>query len=454
MRPLDDFLTNDITVADATSHLWADVDRDALLAARRRPSRAAVEKALAVLQGTQSALALEAFVARPLSRLGAEEACLEARLRALALTPRWEPWQCSVVLGGLTRSLVRLGRTADALAVAREAVRHAPLDPYALRELALASDANGAAEGAGIRAWLRDRGFGPPIVGETVPDDEHAATAGIPDIGHTAPLDDESLVRFTVLRDVDTGFAARRAGGLRTMMAQLRRGDLAGAFCTASRDDGDSGLWTEVDGWLGLGASDALVFTTIRVAREALRETSAGAEASRRWNGRAPHIHWRGLNPYASHLPTFPPADLEQLLLHEDRQVMLAAHRCLPEHPLVRRFTALRNDLLRTFPLAAPRSLFPGSGGCLDAKGEQIAYPVLETKRSSPGFPPLLETVSDRKSKCARCGQRLTEGELALAVTRLDASREAKTKRWHEACAREDDKLRQTLARALARQRT
>lgn len=452
MQPLDAFLGNDIGVSDATSHLWADLDRDVLLAARRKPSRVAVAKALAVLENTRSALALEAFVARPLSRLGAEQECLAARLRALALTPRWEPWQCSVVLGGLTRSLLRVGRASDALAVAREAVRHAPLDPYALRELARACDANGAAEGATIRAWLRDRGFGPPIVADTVADDERGASATIPGIEGAAPLDDESLARFAVLREVDSGFTARRSGGLRTVMAQIRRGDVGGALCTTMRDEGDSGLWTVVDGWLGLGASDALVYTALGVARETLRGTKAGAEASRRWNGRAPHIHWRGLNSHF--VTTLPRAELEPVLLHDDRQVMLAAHRCLPDHPIVRRYAALREGLLRTFPLAEPLAVFAGAGGCRDAEGRAVAYPVLETStRPSPGFPPLLEAVTDRKSKCARCGERLAEGELALAITKLDRALEAKTKRWHPACAREDAKLSQALERARARQR-
>ncbi len=448
--------THDISVRDATVHLWADIDRVALSRARLDPNDENLDAARAILRTAPSAVLFEAFLARPLSRRGRHAEALAARDDALALTPGWDPWQSALVLRGAASSLLALGRPVEATAAAREALRHAPLDPLALLTLAEASATVDVALSLGVRAFLRDAGFGAPFVTGAPLPGEREATPWSPALRgeDVASMSEEDLARSLVLREVDAGFCARRASEVRHVQALVRRGDLGSARCVASYTrSGDSAMWTLVEGWLGVGVPDEVTWTTLRVLRDALDATPEGALAQKQTRGKAPN-RYSSLVAY-SYDKRFRELgsqdDVATLLYHADRGTRMDATTLAPSHPLVARFLALRAEVTDVFPPALPGQLLLGTTGPLLA-GAPVEYPMHLEEAPRGVFPDRFVIVADRKSRCAACKATLEPGTPALESGEMKHDGEAHWKRLHPACATTPSRRRQLL-RAVERER-
>lgn len=461
MPILDEFFANDVSVADAAIHLYADLDRAALLEARVKATAATLQRARDLLAGVPSALAREAFLARPLTRRGKHEEALAARLEALRFTPRWDPFQSGVVLSGLSRSLLAVGRAEEAASVAREATRHAPLDPWAVRAWADATRASGGlsarTEAAVVAAWLRHQGYGAPIVEGAPTAEEALVEPAPPPLDDLAPLDVEGMARFLTLAEVEEGFESKRYRFVRHAMALMRHGEPGLARNVAAGDDGDSGLATVLACWLNLAPPDEIAWLAKRSIRRALDATKAGAEArsganakkaNRLWSYDAiSHIGYRG-----QLLKTGRKEDGEALLFSPARAAFVDALASLPNHPVVARFEALRASLLAAFPPALPNQSNRGASATLGSDGEPVRFPMHETIDRAE-MPPCIELMEDARSSCKVCKARIAKDTTALAFGRISATDgEPKRGHGHLACAAADPKLRAALLQAIARE--
>ena len=167
------FAANDVPVLAAISHLIARIPRARLLELRLKNDRESAIEAMDLLEPFGSAIMLEAFVARPLDAAGAAADALLARLAAVRLTPRYDPWLVATILCGAARSLAALGRHAMAERLAREALAFMPTDPEVLVVLANSRENQGDRHfAATVRAYLRDSGYGAPIVTPQAPPEE------------------------------------------------------------------------------------------------------------------------------------------------------------------------------------------------------------------------------------------------------------------------------------------
>ena len=458
MSILDPFWSNDISVADATCHLWEDLDRAALLEARLRPTKASLARAREVLAGSRSALAREAFLARPLSRKGAHDEALAVRLEGLRATPRWDPFQSGVGLTGAAESLLALGRAEEALAVSREAARHAPLDPFALRAWAKAARAaEQKEEAAAVGAWLRDAGYGAPIVEGPPREGEADADGAAPGLD-AAALDHESMARFLTLAEVDDAFESKRWRTVRHAMALLRHGEPGLARNVAAGDDGDSLLTTTLGHWMGLLPADELAWLTREALRDALDRTAAGAEARRGAGSKTPNRLWShealGHLGYRNRLvKEGSPRDWEALLFSPSRPAFLAGLGCLPSHPIVVRFHELRSALVARFPPALTGQLNRGARTTLGLDDRSVNYPADDTEARAE-MPPIVETLTNAKSRCRLCKQAMPGGSLALRTGGLSPSDGSVShKRAHLACAAGHPASVSALERALERAR-
>lgn len=440
----------DIDIATATTHLWVDIDREALVKSRVAPSRETIDASRELLEGVPSALMLEAFVAGPLERLGAHDEALEARDRAIAFLPSWEPWQCAVVLVATSRSLLALGRTQEAADVARTALAHAPMDPHAMAAIAMAlGDGD---ERASLWAALRDGGF--PDVPAPSERERTVAPARLA-LGEVARTSDEELVRLLVLREVDGGLVFKRANDVRLAQALLRHGEIGFARNAAAVDEGDSGLATPVDGWLGLGARASTVWLTKHQLCAELEATDEGKRAmqlarAKERNRYSSHSHIGYRNEF---LATASTEDIVTMLFNPARAAVLEALARAPSHPLVARFIALRAELLALFPPGSPNQIGIGTSGPL-LHGAPVSYPHVEIAWwDDDRFPPCLELVSSKKAKCKGCKVAFEVGEIALRLGKIDHDANPAWQRWHLECARTKKAVLADLRQAAQRDR-
>lgn len=459
MPILDDFLSNDVSVADATCHLWADLDRAALLEARLRPRAATLGRARTILEGLPSALAREAFLARPLARTGAHEEALAARVEALRFTPRWDPFQSAVILSGLSTSLLALGRADEARDVAREAARCAPLDPWALRAWADASRRAGATgESAALGAWLRDSGYGAPIVEGPPAAGEAEADGAPPDLDDVAPLDDEATARFLTLAEVDDAFQSKRWRAVRHAMALVRRGEAAIARNIVAGDGGDSMLATTLGHWMNLQPPEVIAWLTQDALRRALDRTPAGAEARKGAGSKKPNRLWSfaaivHLGYRNQLLRDGAPRDLEALLFSPCRPAFVDGLGRLPAHPVVVRFHELRAALAPRFPPALPGQVDRGARATIGLDGAPVVPPG-DDEVDGAETPPCVEVLENAKSRCRVCKEGIPAGTLALRTGGLSTSDGSVTwKRAHLACAAGHEASIKALRKALARER-
>jgi hypothetical protein len=456
---LDDFLTNDVSVRDATSHLWADLDRQALLVARLRPGSETLRAARATLGSVPSALAWEAFVARPLTKKGQHAEALAVRRDALRFTPRWDPFQSRVLLCGLAESLLALGQPEEARVAAHAAHRHAPLDPYALRAWADAARACAAtADAAAVDAWLRDHGYGKPIVSGPPTDEQRAAEAAALPLTDVAPLDDEAMARHLVMMEVDEGFQSKRYRFPHHVMALIRRGELGLARNMAAGDDGESNLATVLSGWMNLLPPEEIAWLQKDSLRRALDQTEEGAAARTGSRAKKPNRYWSwdALNHLGYRTQLVKAGDAracEALLFCVGRQAFLEGVAQLPDHPIVQRFKVLRAELSSHFPPADALQSNRGARATLGVDGQPVAF-YEDEKSDRAEMPPCFEVVESGVVRCSLCKQSITAGTLALRVGRISPSDgEAKLKRYHSGCASGNAATHKQLALAVARER-
>jgi len=455
MSLLADFLGNDVTVGDATIHLWGDLDRQALLQARVRPGIATLDAARRILQSVPSALAHEAFLARPLARNGQHAEALRVRLDALGFTPRWDPFQSSVLLCGVAHSLLALDRAEEALVVAREAHRHAPLDPYAMRAWADAARQTGAAnDAAAVVLWLRDAGYGEPIVDRAPLKEEGTAVPAPLSISELAPLSDDDTARYLVMKEVDEGFDCKRRKRVRHAMALMRRGELGLARNTAADDDGDSGGMTTLDGWLNLGVPDEIAWTAKRTVVSVLDQTPDGARARAGARSNEPNRYWdvSGIGYRNRLVKVAGPEDLEALLFCPDRVAFVESLSRLSKHPVTIRFNALRREISRQFPNAGALQFNLGTTGPLGTDGNPVSFYIHGQSRDRSEFPTRFERMADRRGRCKSCKQPIEKGSLALSSGRMSIEGEPKFTRLHLACALDQPKRHEDLRQALERE--
>lgn len=456
---LRELFANDVSVGDATIHLWGDLDREALLLARAKPTSANLREARRILDGVPSALAREAFLARPLSRGGKHDEALSVRLEALRFTPRWDPFQSGVVLSGLAASLSAVGRADDALAVAAEAFRHAPLDPYALRAWATAARQTGrTTEAAAVSAWLRDMGYGKPIVSDPPSDEERATDASPLPVDDLAPLTDEDMARFLVLAEVDEGFDSKRYKIVRHAMALMRRGEQGLARNNADGDDGDSGLATALAGWMNLAPPNEIAWLQKESIRRTLDATPEGEKARVGTRSKKPNRYWS--HAHFSHLgyrnqlaSEKEPLVLEALLFSAARLAFVEGLSKLSGHPLAERVKALRAELFRPFPPGEYNQTNRGARDTIGADGKSVSFPIRDDEDRSE-FPPCIEWSENALSRCGACKARIEKDACVLRVGRMSLTDgEVKWKRYHLACAADNASAQKPLRRALERER-
>lgn len=452
---LSAFHSSDVSVRDALFHLHADIDRRALCQVRIDGNVETIDESLCLLEGTPSALLLEAFVARPLETLGLHERALAVRTRALAMTPRWDPWQSGLLLTATARSLLALDRADDAAHVGREALRHAPLDPSALLAVAMACATSDPAKSLSIRAFLRDAGFGPPIVSGPPLTGEREVAAWEPALSDVAPMSDEDVARYLVMRDLDEGFAARRRSDVRHIAMLIRRGDLGIATCVAHYTrSGDAGSWNLLETWLGFLQSDDVVWTAREVQKHALDATEAGKEAIKRTRSKVPNRHscLVAYNYDKRFLQDASEDDLATLIFHLSRTTMIDALAHAPGHPLVARFVALRRELVDRFPYGPEGQWFVGTTGPT-LHGHHLVYPEVREDLWTPSvFPERLVKRTDRKGKCTKCKVTLEIDEVVLELGDFQNG-EPRWKRFHPTCAEAMQKMKGALLRARERAR-
>ena len=74
------------------------------------------------------------------------------------------------------------------------------------------------------------------------------------------------------------------------MQALVRRGDIGSAHCIAHfAHGGDSGMWSLVEGWLGLGVTDDVTWTTLAMMRDVFDATREGTEARKQARSKTPN---------------------------------------------------------------------------------------------------------------------------------------------------------------------
>jgi hypothetical protein len=212
--------------------------------------------------------------------------------------------------------------------------------------------------------------------------------------------------------------------------------DVTGRVLALARDDGDSGLWTPLEIWLGLGCDDATVWTWRHALAAALRETPEGREAARASRSKSPNPFWRldAIAYQREFLEVASPEEVTTLLLHPNR-MLVDVGRKLSNEPLAQRFEVLRSRLPEKFE---DESAFPG-----DDPG----------KAKVPRFPPRVVRMADGKSRCTHCKERLAPGDRALLVGTFDLEAQPKWKRQHLTCAASNPRARANMLRALERER-
>lgn len=472
-RDLDDalaaFANNDVPVLSAIAHVIADVPRAELLELRLRASLDAALEARELVAPFASAIMLEAFVARPLDTTGEAAEALKARLAALPVTPRYDPWLVTTVLTGTARNLATLGRHAESERVAREAVRYIPTDPYALAAVADACAAQGNFEGAAsVRAYLRDAGYGAPIVTAKVPPEERTATAYRPDLRGVAPLSDEDLARFIALVRFDNGFGDSSIQPLRHAANLVRRGDFGGARIGPERCKDWEVYMSSALAWLGFRMTP-IEMVGVEALGAAIDDTAEGQRAiedARKTKQGSRHNAHSGYRRLA--IETFAAAgrldEIAPLLADWTQSIRFLAIQHLPDHPITRRLVELDGELAGHLPGTSASLVTPweneytdlhGGNIAYERGGARIAYPShVHHGHASPKppieFPPTIDRAEAARATCRACKQKIEKGDLRLSIPISHHKRDEK--HLHARCGLEK-RYRPDLAAALDRDR-
>lgn len=440
--------------SQAYAHLFQVMDREVLLAARMQPSEATVQEAMRVIEAFPTAMALECFAARPWERMGRHEEALEARQRALSLAPRWDSWETGVLLRGLSRSLLACGQPGAALDAARQGLRFCPADPYLVHACAEALTRIDPPASWPFTAYLRDAGYGPPLVSDRCPDEERDVEPYVPDLSDVEPLDDGAYVCAAALLDVAPDptalHMARRAAWI-----AIRRGELGQARLPLVWVRG----WqTYVDvpmRWLGM---EGLVSTECWATRRLLQEVDATPQARasaalgrKKAPSRFSEIDTIRVDAVAAYQACGAEADLVAMLSDPILAVRLAAQKALGDHPIASAIRHLRDETGAWRPARTNEWGFGPTGPMLFPDGGTVLFPVPEgpVPEIPHPFVSFIEVNREPKARCKACKGLFGPGERRLAHPITDTT----TDLYHLSCASEKKALREALHAARARSR-
>lgn len=466
---LSAFDENDVSVADALRHLWADLPHLRLLELRRERSEEAIAEARGLLGAAPLAILEEAFVAGPFARMGQHERALRTRLSLLPRIARWEGNAACHVLTAIARDALAIGQSVMAVDAAWRALRFSPVEPRTLAILADALHATGREdEAASVRAHLWDAGYGEDvIVGVPTPSDR-AAVAWIPDFHALEPMTVEDRARFAVFSLHDSAHVETVTGVARHAVMQLRSGHTAQALATLSALRSWEPQPSAALRWLGLeGDSDARDRMR-QILEEAVLVTPLGAAASVAARKSAP-------NPasplFVKRLQGVADASAERVepaLTDNYVGVRLAARLRLEGHALVRRAAEIEVSdagFLRLYGGEAPalwgqaqalvgfwnpdRQWSRPPEACIDR-----ALSAGKVGDDGPGFEApysFVELARKAKPVCKTCKEAFLVGEAQLRVRR-EYDTLAKAAPHHPRCATKG-KLRAVTDAAVGRWR-
>jgi hypothetical protein len=470
-KALAAFDANDISVRTALIHLVADMPRQKLLDLRMEPTAEHVREARKLVLPLESAIALEAFAARPASKTGDDALALSIRLEALAVCPRWESWLSAWILTGIGQNLVRLGRAGEAETLLARALRFMPGDPRALATLAAAHDATGNHDGAArVRAHLRDANYGETIVaGTPTPLERKAMPIEIALTG-LEPLSDEDLARYVVFLRYDNATTDILPQPRRHAATLLRRGDVGGAQVALRRTSGWETTIYDERVWLGLPISPT-DWIQNHVLEDLLARSPQGAAAlaDTRKRGK-PSPYDDGMSTREKAIGVLAAAgraaEIARLLADWTFSVRLAAARALPDHPMVKRMNEIQAGLGSPFDTREATVTGPGgdeyiwaagSHGHYVQNGKPIEYPKppynvagANTREGDKEFPPVLEVTPSARAICKVCKVKIETGALRLCVPKSSLQPDYN---WVHARCGLDKRHRAALATALSRSR-
>lgn len=453
------FDTNDVSVLDAAAHLVADVDRKRLLAIRLAPTVKGAEEARRMVAPFRSAVLAEQLVSDVLDRAGDKLAALASRLETLAWVPRWESWFAAYALVRLARNLTDVGRHEDGAEVASCALRYMPADPYALSALRDAREKAGdEASAASIGAYLRDCGYGPPIVGPDATDDERKAKPYAPDVRNLAPLSDEELARFLVFTRSDPGSTETLHQARRYAVSMLRRGDIGAARGPLRQTERWEYMRNEVFSWLGLQCfyvgTETCANGPLLEVIEATPEGKAAIAATKKKGTPSrfdltPSLRIEVARGLAARGDA---RELERMLGDWSEKVSEVATELLPESPLAIAIVATWKTFATLGTSVTSYRSNQGAPTHLNASGgEAIRYPTASWKADvgvMHELVPVLEVAETGRAKCKVCKAAIEAGAWRLAVR--DSS--GPPRLVHLACA-VDKKYRDPLESAIRRDR-
>ncbi|MCB9580819.1 MAG: hypothetical protein H6717_27570 [Polyangiaceae bacterium] len=449
------FEQRDVPVRQAIAHLIDPLDRARLISLRFEGGERAADEARSLLEGVgfRSAVLQESFVASVLEAAGAHERALAARLAALAECPKYDSWLSALVLSRTARTLLELGRGAEALPFAERALRFQPLDPRALVILSRVRAAVGDAAGAAsVRAWLFDHGAGPALLPDAPTNADRTATAYVPTLHDLEPISDADVARYLVLFRRDAGLTRTLTSGRRHLATQLRFGDVCGARATSTYYAGGTPRPSDALLWLGLDEGTC----TDYLATDGLVEEVAKLPLPK-GSAKLVHKHPGKRQEALEELAKKGKAP-RALLLDLIWSVAHEAGQALPDDPILLAAAEEERALGEIgFPIFAGT---PGddelrhgsigeSEGYLDDAGGLISYPTRQEPETDP-YVPFLERAANGRSKCKVCKQAIAQGTVRL-VTRAKAF-PVETKYVHAECG-SHKRWAKMLAAAQARSR-
>ncbi len=432
-RAFTAFDASDVSVDNALLHAHRELPHEHLLALRGALTAEAVAEARGLVAPLQSAWLTEAFVARPLEAIGLHGEALRERLALLAYTPRWESLISHVVLTGVARSALALGRGELATRAAERALRFDPVDPRCLEVLSRAYSASKReTEAAAVRAHLWDQGYGPSVIPGAPGDADRAATAYAPDLSVLEPMSLEDRARYAVFSLHDSGAGDSLTAVARHAITLLRCGWVAQAWAHLYALRSWRKSSATLMSWLGLHLEDDARDQARRVLFDAIERLPAGAQAASAARKQAPNPAGVFESTRVEGVAVADPARVEPALLDGFVEVRLAARTRLAEHPLVLRAAEIEAGLAGFAPLYHGPDLRFGSGqqhlvgvwapgwvpGIAPASTLLHKAIYAQLKRDLGPFVPhsFLTHARAPKPSCSACKKPFEKGELQLRM--------------------------------------